>query len=387
MNMGVRLMGEMLTSASDRDIPSDERRELERRHRRTRTLHTVMGVVEFQRDYYWCPECTRIPFDEELGIQGEMFSPGTRKMMGYAASQGSYVAASEDLRRLAGLQISDHSIQREVQKTAAGLQSFMDNLPPEEGEEPPQVLYVSLDGTGAPMRKQELQGRKGKQADGSAKTREVKVGCVYNQSRDGQTASATSYIANFSTSELFGADLLREARRRGLGRASTQVVIGDGAHWIWELSRTHFSGAVEILDYYHASEHLHKLMLSVFGPAQEEPRPIVEQWKEWLWEGAVALLIQEARKQLPQAVDQETARREIEYLHKNAMRMKYRLFRESGLDIGSGRIEAACRTVVGERLKRSGMFWSLPGAENILTFRCAVMSGHYDEFWSQTAAA
>ena len=387
MRMGVRLMGEMLTSVSPREIPSEERRELERRHRRTRTLHTVMGVGEFQRDYYWCPECTRIPFDEELGIHGEMFSPGTRKMMGYAASQGSYVEASEDLRRLAGLQISDHSIQREVQKTAEGLQSFMDHLPPEESDAPLQVLYVSLDGTGAPMRKEELQGRKGKQADGSAKTREVKVGCVYNQPEDDQTASTASYIANFSTAEAFGADLLREARRRGLGRASTRVVIGDGAQWIWELSRTHFPGSVEILDYYHASEHLHELMLSVFGPAGEQPATIAEQWKEWLWEGAVALLVQEARKHLPQAVDRKAARREIEYLHKNVMRMRYRLFRESGLDIGSGRVEAACRTVVGERLKRSGMFWSLPGAENILTYRCAVMSGHYDDFWAKFSAA
>lgn len=387
MLMGVRLMGEMLTSVSDREIPSEERRELERRHRRTRTLHTVMGVVEFERDYYWCPECTRIPFDEELGIQGEMFSPGTRKMMGYAASQGSYVEASEDLRRLAGLHISDHSIQREVQNTAADLQSFMDNMPPNESEESPQVLYVTLDGTGAPMRKEELQGRKGKQADGSAKTREVKVGCVYNQSQDEETPPTASYIANFSTAGAFGADLLREARRRGLGRAATRVVIGDGAQWIWELARTHFPGSVEILDYYHASEHLHDLMLCMFGPAEEEPTHIAEQWKQWLWEGAVALLIQEAEKHLAQALDPEVATREIEYFRKNAKRMKYRLFREAGLDIGSGRVEAACRTVVGERLKRSGMFWSLPGAENILTFRCAVMSGHYDEFWSQSIAA
>ena len=166
-----------------------------------------------------------------------------------------------------------------------------------------------------------------------------------------------------------------------------RVVIGDGAQWIWELSRTHFPGSVEILDYYHASEHLHELMLSVFGPAGEQPATIAEQWKEWLWEGAVALLVQEARKHLPQAVDRKAARREIEYLHKNVMRMRYRLFRESGLDIGSGRVEAACRTVVGERLKRSGMFWSLPGAENILTYRCAVMSGHYDDFWAKFSAA
>lgn len=387
MHMGTRLMGEMLTSVSDREIPSDQRRELERRHRRTRTLHTVMGVVEFERDYYWCPECTRIPFDEELGIQGEAYSPGTRKMMGYAASQGSYVEASEDLRRLAGLHISDHSIQREVQKTAGSLQAFMKNLPPEEEESPLPVLYVSMDGTGAPMRKEVLQGRKGKQADGSAKTREVKVGCVYDQPKEDQLPQRASYIANFSTAETFGADLLREARRRGLGRASTRIVIGDGAHWIWELARTHFPGAIEILDYYHASEHLHELMLSIFGPPEGAQASVRTQWEQWLWDGAVPLIVQAAQRLLSKAVDRETARREIEYFRKNATRMKYNLFRQSGLDIGSGRVEAACRTVVGERLKRSGMFWSLPGAENILTFRCAVMSNHYDDFWDQYRAA
>lgn len=387
MQMGTRLMGEMLTSVSDRDIPSDQRRELERRHRRTRTLHTVMGVVEFERDYYWCPECTRIPFDEELGIQGEAFSPGTRKMMGYAASQGSYMEASEDLRRLAGLHISDHSIQREVQKTAGSLQAFIENLPPEKTDSPLPVLYVSLDGTGAPMRKEVLEGRKGKQADGSAKTREVKVGCIYDQPKGAQTPQRASYIANFSTAEAFGADLLREARRRGLGRATTRVVLGDGAHWIWELARINFPGSIEILDYYHATEHLHELIRSMLGSQECSLASVTKQWEQWLWDGAIPLIIQEAQRLLLNAVDRETAKREIEYFRKNITRMKYELFRQSGLDIGSGRVEAACRTVVGERLKRSGMFWSLPGAENILTFRCAVMNHQYDDFWEQYRAA
>jgi len=390
--MGSRLLGEMLSSVSTRELPADERRYQEKRYRRTRSLHTVLGPIEFERDYYRCPECTRIPFDEEVGILDESFSPGVRKMMGFAASQGSYIQASEELRMLARLEISDHSIQREVQKTGPKIQKFMDALPQEPIEEAIPVMYVLTDGTGAPMRKDALEGRKGKQADGSSKTREVKVGCVYTQHTcDEKGAPITdkgsvSHIANFKTAQDFGGDVLHEARRRGLAHATQKVFLGDGAKWIWEIARVNFPDAVQILDYYHASEHLTLLYKHLFGDVENKNSPY-EKWKTWLWEGEVNLVLAEVSKFESKAKNIESLEKEKKYFLKNAKRMKYGTYRKSGWEIGSGKVEAGCRTVVAERMKKSGMFWSLPGAENILAFRCCVMNHSYDAFWDEIMAA
>jgi len=382
----------MLSAVSAREIPPDQRRYQEKRYRRSRTLHTVLGVVEFERDYYRCPECTRIPFDEEVGILDESFSPGVRKMMGFAASQGSYTQASEEMRMLAKLEISDHSIQREVQKTGKNIQEFMESLPEDIIEEAIPVMYILTDGTGAPMRKDALEGCKGKQPDGSAKTREVKVGCIYTQHGcDKKGVPLTdkgsgSHIANFKTAKDFGGDLLHEARRRGLAHATQKVFLGDGAPWIWEVARVNFPDAVQILDYYHASEHLHSLYTTLFGNT-ENKASTYEKWKEWLWNGEISLILAEVTRLASKTKDAEKLRKEKEYFRKNIKRMKYGYFRKSGWDIGSGMVEAGCRTVVAERMKKSGMFWSLPGAENILAFRCAVMNRSYDAFWQKNIAA
>ena len=139
-------------------------------------------------------------------------------------------------------------------------------------------MYVSGDGTGLPMRKEELAGRKGKQADGSAKTREAKLGCVFLQTEvdaKGQPVrkeDSTTYIASFEGAAEFGLLLRQEAQRRGMAHATKIIFIGDGAAWIWELVRINFSGAILILDFYHALQHVHGLIEALCGKETTEGR-------------------------------------------------------------------------------------------------------------------
>mgnify|MGYP003870798775 FL=1 len=381
--LGCKMLGEILTDCSTRDIPADERFYQEHRHKRKRCLHTVMGKVEYYRDYYWNPEGSRVPFDREIGVEGHSCSPGLRKMMGYAASKASYKEASEDLWWLAGIKIPACEIQREVLQTGPALRDQQDALRkkiPVQDEIP--VMYIEIDGTGTPMRPEVLKGRKGKQADGSARTREVKMGCVFTQTcldEKGQPVrdpQSTSYVANYKAASDFGADILAEARHRGLGKAQRKVFLGDGALWIWELARVNFPDALQILDYYHASEHLHELATEL-GVASET----LGEWSEKLWEGDVEAILKEANLAKSDCKDPEAAEGQIPYFEKNIERMRYAAFRKNGFFIGSGVVEGACKHVVGKRLKQSGMFWSLPGAGFVLDYRCAVLSKRYDSFW------
>lgn len=390
MSLGSRLLGELLSSVSTREIPPEERRKQEHRHQRKRTLHTVLGLVSFTRDYYWCPECTRIPFDQELGIDAQHYSPGIRKMMGYASSQGSYRQAALDLQVLAGLTVPVSDIQREVEQTAPLLKGYLEQGLESLSEEEHDTLYIATDGTGAPMRKEELVGRPGKQPDGSARTREIKVGCIFSQQetdaegRAMRVPGSSSYLANFKQAQNFGSDLLAEARHRRLDKAGRVVFIGDGAHWVWEISRVNFPDAIEILDYFHAAEHLVALHQSLFGP--DDKRSPLSRWKNWLSEGKIECILEAGKRHAHRASCQNELASALNYFAKNIERMRYGKFKQKGLFIGSGVVEAACRTVVAQRFKKSGMFWSVKGAEAMLLYRCAVMNERYDGFWKAQAS-
>jgi hypothetical protein len=250
-------------------------------------------------------------------------------------------------------------------------------------------MYVEADGTGVPMRAEELEGRVGKQEDGSAKTREVKLGAVFTQTRtdeEGQPVrdyQSTTYVGSFEPAADFGGRLRQEARRRGLGRAGKVVFLGDGAAWIWEVARVNFPLAILILDLYHALEHLHALCEGLYGPGPWAKR-MEQTWEEWLRHDQVEEVIAAATRRLeslgPQADD--ALARQIAYFANHKDKMRYQTYREQGLFYGSGVVEGGCRAVIGQRLKESGMFWSLTGASNVTVLRCALMGNRWDECWN-----
>jgi hypothetical protein len=257
---------------------------------------------------------------------------------------------------------------------------------------PDQVFYVEADGSGIPVRPEETQGRQGKQAGQPAKTREVKLGCVFTQTEKDSAGKpvrapqSTSYVATLQPAAEFGELLRAEARQRGLALARLVVFLGDGAAWVWELARVNFPMALFILDFFHAAEHLDLLLEALFGEATERYQTMRESWTQLLKEQpeGLAILLREARQALPRRGQRrQAALAQIAYFENNRDKMRYAEYRARGLFIGSGVIEAGCKTVIGQRLKQSGMFWGVPGAQSVLDIRCLLENRQFGLFWEQ----
>jgi hypothetical protein len=198
--------------------------------------------------------------------------------------------------------------------------------------------------------------------------------------------SSTTYTGAIETAEEFGRRLFTEALLRGWERAQWKVIIGAGADWIWNLA-DQFSGAIQIVDLYHAREHLWSLA-RLYWPADAVlQKRWVQCYLRWLERGQIVRLVQTIRKAAETRPDlAEIFPKEAAYFEKNAARMRYPLFRSQGLFVGSGVIEAGCRTVIGSRLKQSGMFWTVRGANAMIALRCSRLSGKFEDYWEKRAA-
>lgn len=363
--------------------------------RRQKTLTTLLGTVRFRRRLYLCPSCgaSRFPADEALDVRHTGFSPGVRRLMVRAGSRTSFADAEEDLEVYAGINVNRRDIERIAEAVGRQIEAWQVAHPAATvPADPVPTFYVSFDGTAVPMRRAEVRGRKGRQPDGSAKGREVKVGCVFTQTRVDakglpvRDPDSTTYVAGIESSTLFGERIGQEARRRGVEHARRVVALTDGAAYNKTILQTHFPTALSIIDLYHAREHLHELAALLLPESEREAR--TKEWVAWLDEGKVGQLVQNARSYLPRSgVRRKNALRQIGYFEKNAPAMRYAEFRRLGLFVGSGVIEAGCRTIVGQRLKRAGMFWSVRGAHAILQARCCMLSSRFNAFWDDRAAA
>ena len=256
------------------------------------------------------------------------------------------------------------------------------------------LLYIEMDGTGVPVVKAETEGRPGKTAGQAAHTREVKLGCVFtqtttdNKGRPIRDEASTTYTAAIETAAEFGLRLYTEAWQRGWSRANNKVVLGDGARWIWNLADQHFPGAVQIVDLYHAREHLWELSAKLFPTGERQRKRWTTRLLSKLDQGKIKALVKALRRFSPP--DDELAHRlanEADYFERNAGRMRYPSFREQGLFVGSGVVEAGCRTLIGARLKRSGMFWTVRGANAITALRCCRLSRRFADYWENRSAA
>ncbi|MFQ5903098.1 MAG: hypothetical protein ACE5JO_05350 [Candidatus Binatia bacterium] len=223
---------------------------------RSRELVTVLGRIRYTRSRFQCPDCkkTRYPGDEALDIVGTGSSPGVRRMMARAGCRSTFKEGSEDLRVYAGLQVTAKAVERAAEGIGEDTEAWCRREGEEilQGQDSPgvgksiPVLYISTDGTGVPMTRRELEGRPGKQPDGSARTREVKLGCVFTQTyRDERgfplrDPDSTTFVGAIEGADAFGWRLYSEALRRGLLEAERVVVLGDGAEWIRNLAELHF---------------------------------------------------------------------------------------------------------------------------------------------------
>jgi hypothetical protein len=371
---------------------------------RKKRLVTVLSPVDVRRAYYYCHVCGEgvIPKDRELDVVGTGFSPGVRRMMGQVGGREPFDDGRKDLEVLADLRVTTKAIERVAE--AVGEQIEQQNQREQEqilggkvvpflGKARIPKLYVAIDASGVPVVARETEGRKGKDETGKPKTREAKLGCVFTQREVDEKGYAvrdeesTTYVGAIETAECFGPRIYAEAVRRGLTRAEKVIVLGDGAKWIWSIAEEHFPGATEIVDLYHAREHLAKVAKLLYGAKALQSQEWLSARRDELDDGKVEAVI--AAMSQPPAPDngpQEEVQKEMEYFRGNAERMRYAQFRTQGLFVGSGVVEAGCKTIFGQRLKLSGMHWTVSGANAIIALRCYQLSGRWEEFWESCAA-
>src|SRR5208282_5323918 len=372
---------------------------------RSKPVLTVVGRVEVSRPYYLCPGCHagQFPADVELDIEDTEFSPGVRRMQALVGQAAPFDHGREQMKVLAGLEVTAKSVERTAEALGADIaqreqREIQKALPldfPVIAGEPIPILYVQMDGTGVPVVKKETVGRQGKVAGQPAHTREVKLGCVFTQTRwdeEGypiRAPDSTTYTGAVETAEEFGRRLYREAGKRGWSRAQKQVVMGDGAEWIWNLAALHFPGAMQIVDLYHARQHLWELVRRLYPNDEGKQKAWMKvHQKRLLDKGKIEKLVSVLRAiQSSNSAVAEEIRTEADYFERNAERMRYPRFRRQHLFVGSGVIEAGCKTVVASRLKRSGMFWTVRGANAILALRCACLNGRFEDYWEDRRPA
>ncbi len=369
--------------------------------RRAKVITTVLGDITLQRAYYYCAACGRgfAPRDAALGLDQSGLSPGVTRMAAMVGAMTSFAEGALLMHELAGLEVNAKAVERTAkrigQEVARDEETLVMRQPP-----PSAVMYAGVDGTGIPMRQAELAGRAGKQPDGSAKTREVKECVVWTadhvdthghpqRDKGSQSYSAAIESSQWNASQpdetpAFAARVQRELTRRGFFLAQLQVFIGDGARWIWNLAAMIAPQALQIVDLYHAKEHLSELAGVIFGPGTDLARRWAADRHHELENSRLDDVLTAIAQYVTSPGEKgQRAALAHSYFLTNRERMDYARFRALGLAVGSGIVEAACRVVVGQRFKRSGMFWSEDGANHLLALRSAILSHRFDVFWSR----
>jgi hypothetical protein len=396
---------------------------------REKTILTVMGKVKVHRPYYHCmgqekeqkeESCSvcrhgEAPFDAVWGIEQGRTSPGVQKIVSYfGASQtlseiaeaiGMVLPFSIPARQILHLmQPIGESLRREEEeavekmKREATQKRSQETKERKHQESQRRRWYVELDGVLARIRRGSVEMVKEEKERSGDVYREIKVGAVFEgipgRKRSElvpgifvDDAGPILYVARRTTAEAFGPFLYQLFQSCGIQEQDEVVVLGDGAAWIWHVAQEHFPNAIHIVDLWHAREHVWKVANAVYGRGKQQTTIWAEQACEWVNEGRIEHLIR-AIEDLPPIPPEAGASKsvpeiEAKYFRTNIQRMCYPLFRAKGMHLGSGIAEAACKTVVSTRAKRSGMRWTPQGLDAVLALRTAVLNKTYKAFWQQ----
>lgn len=361
---------------------------------RPRTLATLMGQVTIKRAYYHCRHCKAscCPYDQRTGLGSGQESVGLAKAAALLATMDPFIPAATLLHELTGQKLGDrtvHRIARKVgqaadeQERAAALAMAAWAVPLEQVEAKPRRLYVTVDGV--MVHRQQWN--------------EAKCVCCYWEDdvppsgppdggveEGGKPPRHSRYCVRFESAEQFKAFVWSLAMRCGLEQAVEVVLIGDGAAWIWDhIAPILGERTICITDWFHVMEHVWGCGNALFGQGTAEAAAWVKQRESWLWEGRWQELVsdlQQHKRQTRSIPQHESLDSLITYLSNQGQRLDYARFRTMGLDIGSGRVESACKHVVQNRMKRSGMIWSDTGAQQMLSLRTAYLNGHWDQLWA-----
>lgn len=414
---------------------------------RSKELLTLLGKVKFRRPYYQClrgesspphqqeegeraeTACSHgeAPADALWGVQERRTTAGVQAAVSYLCASLTLEEAAETFTRLLPLGMSARqalslmhpvgealATQEKQAANALWQEAAQAKTQPEqagavvqEAENQQQVIermYIELDGVLARMRRGSVQMEETEHQRPGDVYREVKVGVVFQASpgreRSGlapevwvdEPADGTlRYVAQRTALGNFAHLLYTLAVQQGLQRAKQTVVLGDGALWIWRLVEEHFPGAVQIVDLWHAQEHVWEVAQAVYGRSTPEGVAWAKQGCLWLVHGEIETLVTSIEALPPVAPPPGQSRsvpeQAVGYFTTNAQRMRYPHFRAQGMHVGSGMAEAACKTVVSTRAKRAGMRWTPEGLDALLPLRTAVLNRTYDAFWQNRSAA
>ena len=364
---------------------------------RVKKVLTVVGPIALKRKYYYDKHCKRgrCPKDQRYDVEGTSFSPGVRRIIGRVGAYRAFGIGQDDIREMVGIDVNAKEIERISHRLGVQAEKFSrEESAWDAAHTSPETVYVCMDGTGVPVVRAETENRQGKAEDGQAKTREAKLGCIFTQTtvdKEGYAVRdehSTSYVGAIETADEFSDRLYEEGLRRGVGQAKQVCVIGDGASWIWTIAQEQFQGALEIVDLYHAREHY----WNVANVFYAHRRGMLHRWTEKrrteLDAGDVSKVIKAILRLHPKTEEQRVmVKAEVGYFQKHRERMRYDKFRRRGLFVGSGVLEAGCRSLIGQRLKQSGMHWTVAGANSIIALRCCFFSRRWEDFWSWRAKA
>jgi len=355
-----------------------------RRNYRKR-LVTLLGATEVERSYYWCPKCRegRVWLDERLGCRGRSHTGKVQECVAMAVASETYLQAKRLLESLAGLNLSHYVLEEIAEQLGSDLgkerQDMIEQAEKDElnSEERSETLVVQTDGVF-------VRTREGWQ---EAKT----VAAFPHDIKEGgcePEPGRISYSSRVEDCEQAGRRMYAEACRRGLKNVRRVAIIGDGAEWIWNQSALHFPKAIEIVDWYHATQHLWEVANALFGEKSIEGRQWEQQQEAWLWDGEVDEVLREMQRQLwsrrktekrfKNSERESILQRNLGYFTRHKKRMDYARFRKDKLPIGSGVVESSCKHYVGQRCDRSGMRWNHTGLHAILELRSALVSDEWD---------
>lgn len=398
MRVGAGILEAMINSDrsdSQRTFPHPDGMIMNYAGRRKKTIVTVLGEITLERAYY-TDENGRgyFPRDEKLGLDKDSLSDGVKRMIGHTASVLSFKESSLMMENLAGLHVSTKQVERASEVLGEEI-AWKEEFEIENGTPCSTTMYLGIDGTGCPVRKEETEGRKGKQPDGSAKTREVKLAVTFSADsrdknnkpvRDKGSVTYNAAIESAATGDLdktisdFASRVERETKRRGFEKAERQVIIGDGAVWIWNIAGELFPQAIQIIDLYHAKGTISNAAREIFGTESDIGKQWGKECRDALEAGRIDSILKKLEPFLEKCEEADSCRK---YLIKNRERLRYPLFRKMGLCTSSGIVESGCKHVIGARVKQSGMHWTVRGANAIIALRCSRLSGRFDDFMAR----
>jgi hypothetical protein len=344
---------------------------------------TLLGPITIWRSYYLCEACGhgQHPLDDVLQFCAGSRSQALDELLALlGATQDSFVQAAHVLERLTLLHVSANSVRAATEQLGALLQAHHPQPHAEQAPRPaPSAparpttnrLYITMDGVLAHLHERGWS--------------EIKVGCCYQTysrvdrkrpERVEIRAERASYVTALEQAQTFGWRLWEEAVRRGVTSSDEGVVLGDGAHWIWSIAETHFPRAVQILDWYHASEYVWAAASAIWGEASEERARWAHAQLDLLWESKVGAVLEELERWRERGEALEAA---VSYYREHQGRMDYASYRARGMQIGSGNVESACKQLVSTRLKQAGMIWDAQGAEAVAVVRAWLKSERWEE--------